>query len=98
VEDDPYFMVPATHVCANKTTASNKNPNPQKFKQTDCLKCDAEPFQDDVLFVPFEPRTRVELNPKFYKYMPRQLLHYVPPAGKPLNRDYPASCCFDVFD
>ena len=96
--ENPHYMVPASHVCRNNTVNISKQPNPQKFLQSDCLKCDAEPQQDPVLFMPFEPRTRVEQNPKFYKYMPKELLHYVPPAGKPLNRDFPASVCFDVFD
>lgn len=92
------YMVPAAHVCKNNTVHSNKAPNPQHFGQSNCLKCKAEPQADPVLFMPFEPRTLVEQNPKFYKYMPKELLQHVPPAGKPLNRDYPAACCFDVFD
>ena len=66
--------------------------------QGECLKCGAEPSAEPALFVPFEPRTFMERNPKFYKYMPNQLLHYVPPAGRPVNRDYPAAFCLDVYD
>lgn len=92
------MMVPANHVCKENTVNTKKEPNPQAFLQSECQKCLGTPAEEPNLFIPFEPRTRVERNPKFYKYMPHELLHFVPPAGRPCNRDYPAAMCLDVYD
>lgn len=92
------MMVPAHHVCKENAVHTMKEPNPQSFLQGECQKCFSEPAEEPALFVPFEPQTFVERNPKMYKYMPQELLHFVPPAGKPINRDYPAAYCLDVYD
>jgi len=97
-QDRQVLMLPANHVCREHTVHTTKDPNPQAFLQAECQKRSMTPAEEPALFVPFEPRTRVERNPKFYKFMPHELLHYVPPAGKPINRDYPAAMCLDMFD